>query len=160
MTPKSETSYSRLPKDRPEWADQLGICLSALCVVHCLLTPVLILALPSFALFMGHDRVHGMFLIILPLLALIAFIPGYRRHKQTEIFMWSVPGFILLTIALLVLDSNPWAEAGVSIIGSACLIRAHLINRRLCACCETDHVGHGSMSAAPAKPRVLTPPRP
>jgi hypothetical protein len=159
--------------DLPErtWADRLGICLSALCIVHCLLTPVVFLLLPGLSLFAYHEAFHLPLLIALPALALLAFIPGFRRHQDPKIFFWAVPGMALVVVAVLVFENNIWLEVPLSISGSLCLIRAHVLNRRLCACCV---IGHNEASAvrtfsearlprfrSPIKLRdkLLTPPR-
>ena len=123
-------------------ADRLGICLSALCVVHCLLTPVILLLLPSaqfFHFFTTHETFHMLMLIVLPLLALFAFIPGFRLHGNKGVFLWAIPGIASIAVGALLFEGNAWFEAGFSIAGSCMLIRAHLLNRVLCSCCETGH---------------------
>src|SRR3712207_3783581 len=68
-------------------ADRAGICLSAICIVHCILTPVILLALPAFQFFEWyHESLHVIFAVIIPLLALAAFVPGYRLHGEKRVF--------------------------------------------------------------------------
>ena len=161
-------------------ADRLGICLSALCVVHCLLTPVLLIALPSvqwlpsIAPFLGHERYHLIMLIVLPVLAVLAFIPGYRLHRDVRVFIWAAPGIVAIALGALLFEGQVWLEAGASIAGSLMLIRAHMLNRVLCSCCETGHgkfaFGRGGLSGFQFrrfrasrtlnKARLLTAPRP
>lgn len=132
-------------------ADRLGICLSALCLVHCLLTPVLILLLPSLQLVdahgaeggHAHETFHLALLLVLPILAVMAFIPGYRRHGDKRVFAWAAPGLILVALVAIFFEDISWTGSLISVAGSLMLIRAHVINRRLCACCET---GHGKRS--------------
>lgn len=125
-------------------ADRLGICLSALCLVHCLATPLLILLLPSIQFLETHESWHEGFhltlMLVLPVLALAAFLPGYRRHGDKRVFFWAVPGLILVAIVALAFEHVSWTGSLISILGSLMLIRAHVINRQQCACCE---VGHG-----------------
>jgi hypothetical protein len=122
-------------------ADRLGICLSGLCLIHCILTPFVLLALPSLAVASfeneGHHLLHEVLLVILPVLALAAFIPGFRRHRDLRVFYWSVPGIALLAIAVTIFHDNMWIQSGITISGSIFLIRAHVLNRHLCACCES-----------------------
>lgn len=128
-------------------ADRLGICLSALCLVHCLLTPVLILLLPSLQLFEAHgsgshifhESFHLALLLVLPIVAVLAFVPGFRRHGDKRVFAWSLPGLALVGIVAFFFEDISWTGSIVSVIGSLMLIRAHMINRKLCACCETEH---------------------
>jgi hypothetical protein len=126
------------------WADRFGICLSALCVIHCVLTPFFLLALPSLQTFEAlsahsHENFHHVMLIIVPLLAILAFIPGFLRHRNARVFLWAIPGLILIAVGALVFESTPWVESAITIAGSFFLIRSHLINRELCACCGTGH---------------------
>ena len=127
-------------------ADRLGICLSALCVVHCVLTPVILLLLPSvqfFHFFTTHETFHMLMLMVLPMLALLAFIPGFRLHGDKRVFLWAIPGIASIAAGALLFEGNAegnaWFEAGFSIAGSCMLIRAHFLNRVLCSCCETGH---------------------
>ncbi len=123
-------------------ADRLGICLSALCVIHCLLTPVVLIALPSMRLLEMHETYHQFMLVILPLLAILAFIPGFRLHRDPRVFMWAVPGLVLIALGAIVFHERVWLEAAASIAGSVLLIRSHLLNRTLCSCCETGHAAN------------------
>jgi MerC mercury resistance protein len=132
---------SRLTVFLEKAADRLGICLSALCVVHCLLTPFLLLLLPSVQLLAIHESYHEYMLVILPLLAVIAFIPGYRLHRDHRVFLWAIPGLMMIVVGALVLHDFMYLEIASSVIGSLFLIRAHLLNRRLCSCCVAGHVG-------------------
>jgi hypothetical protein len=123
------------------WADRFGICLSTLCAVHCILTPVMILALPSLG-FVGllefHETFHHVLLVVLPLLAIAAFVPGFLRHRDRRVFYWSAPGFLMIALAGLVFgEPHRLVPTVVSVVGSLFLIQAHLTNRRLCACCRS-----------------------
>lgn len=137
-----------------DWRDRLGIGLSLLCLVHCILTPVLLALLPvGAALGFWEHGFHQVFLLIVPFVALIAFIPGWRRHGDARIWILGVLGIALLALGVAVAEffghgvgagGVAWAplaaELGFTIAGGACLIRAHLLNRELCACCgEHDH---------------------
>lgn len=132
------------------WSDRLGLCLSVACLIHCLATPIILIALPGFSYLIadhdhGHDHGHEMFhqvlLGILPLLAVLAFIPGYRQHRKLEIFYWALPGIVALALGVILTHDTPVLATAITILGSALLVRAHLLNRKECACCATGH-GH------------------
>src|SRR3954465_14819181 len=60
-------------------ADRAGICLSVICIVHCILTPIILVLLPMLQIFeIYHGSMHVVFACIIPALALAAFIPGYK----------------------------------------------------------------------------------
>ncbi|MES2964135.1 MAG: MerC domain-containing protein [Bdellovibrionota bacterium] len=124
------------------WADRLGLCLSLLCLIHCILTPIMLLTIPSLVLLEedhAHEWLHRSLFAILPLLAIAAFIPGYRRHRDARVFYWGVPGLALLATGVLVFEGQMGPQALATIAGSLFLIRAHILNRHLCACCENHH---------------------
>lgn len=139
----------------PDWRDRLGICLSVLCLVHCLLTPVIMGLLPMGALlgFWQHGF-HQVFLMVIPAVALIAFVPGWRQHRDMRVWAWGGVGILLLAFGVGVAEFfgheavGDWralaAELVLTALGGACLIRAHLLNRALCVCCEHDHAHHDS----------------
>jgi hypothetical protein len=120
-------------------ADRLGIFLSALCIVHCILTPVVLIFLPTVQLFFFKEDFHIYLAIIIPVLAVLAFIPGYLRHRQATMFIFAGFGLSLIIGAAFNADRlGVIGETVVSIIGSSSLIRAHLLNRRLCVCCMKE----------------------
>jgi hypothetical protein len=128
------------------WADRIGIFLSGLCLVHCVLTGAILVLLPSLQLFFPHELFHKIFLLVLPLFAIIAFIPGYRRHGSMKIFFWALAGFSLLVLGAFAFEGTLWLETAVSISGSSCLIRAHFLNRHLCSCGHTHVKNHAHVS--------------
>lgn len=120
-------------------ADRLGICLSLLCLIHCVFTPLLIIVLPSLHFLDMFEHFHELLLFVLPVLALLAFVPGYRKHRDRRVFFWALPGLALVAIAATAFDHEDLRGVAFSIVGSVLLIQAHLLNRRLCVCCESDH---------------------
>lgn len=127
-------------------ADRLGICLSALCILHCLAVPVVIALIPALQTFVDHDFFHVILVPVLPVLAVMAFIPGFKKHRDNRVFYWSIPGIILIALTVYFHESHV-VQALFSLPGSLCLIRAHWINRHLCVCCQSGH-GHGANSLA------------
>lgn len=142
------------------WRDRLGICLSVLCLAHCLGTPLILalvpvsiwgtishFLLPSESSQSGlHWGLHSLFLILVPTLALVSFVPGYRRHRSFSVVVWAVGG--TLGLILGVLDEQIWhffeLHVGaptpvLTVIGALALIRAHWLNRKLCQCCAHGH---------------------
>lgn len=122
-------------------ADKLGICLSGLCLIHCIILPVLILVLPSMHFWLEWTYFHDVMLVALPALALGAFVPGFRKHRNRVVFYWATPGLALIVMGTLFFGEHGWREVSLSILGSFLLIRAHRLNRHLCACCKT-HASH------------------
>lgn len=148
------------------WRDRLGIALSMLCLIHCLLTPAIVGLLPVGAMlgFWQHGF-HEVFLIVVPLVALIAFVPGWRAHRDGRVWSWGASGVALLIAGVMVAEAMghdapmTWpallTELLFTSVGGACLIRAHMLNRALCVCCELGHDHthlRGSAVAPESKP--------
>jgi hypothetical protein len=132
---------------KADWRDRLGICLSALCLAHCLLTPFVIGLLPVGAM-MGfwHHGFHRLFLVLVSSAALLAFLPGWRAHRDSRVWYWGGAAVILLTIGILGHAHEEGVEGAEyylwllpTIFGGAAMIRAHFLNRKLCACCAHGH---------------------
>ncbi|MGB0523381.1 MAG: MerC domain-containing protein [Flammeovirgaceae bacterium] len=111
--------------------DNLGICISSLCALHCLITPFLLILLPfaSLAFLEAEGFEIGMIALSF-VLALASLVVSYfRNHRNTTPMMLAGVGFIFFALARLVhLEA---AEILLSIIGGACIVIAHYRNRKL-----------------------------
>lgn len=79
------------------WLDTVAIGISVTCAVHCLLTPVLIIALPVLATtaWVQQDFHLWMMLLVLPTSG-TAVLLGCRRHKDKAVLLLSILGLGLL----------------------------------------------------------------
>ncbi len=146
--------YAGTLKDRPvkylavplkrvshgSYLDRIGIWLSGICMVHCVITPIILVLLPMMT-FVRSEWVHLVLACVLPLVAFAAFLPGYRRHQDKLVIALGLIGLSLIIFAafdpLKIL--NLITEGLVTSIGSIALISGHLRNRRLNHC---DHPHH------------------
>ena len=65
------------------WRDMVGVAASVSCAVHCALMPVLIGYLPVLGLeFLADEAFHQWMVLVCLVIALTAFIPGWRKHKR------------------------------------------------------------------------------
>ncbi|RVT45672.1 MerC domain-containing protein [Rheinheimera sediminis] len=110
--------------------DLLGVCLSGLCILHCLFTPVL-LALGGVGLigaWFESEWVH--YLLLAPISLILAWsLPlSWVKHRNMKPLLIGGLGFSLLLLSLFVPES---AEPVLAVLGGFILIAAHLLNRRL-----------------------------
>ena len=143
--------------------------MAALCAVHCLISPILIMALPIIATsFFVHQDFHlWMIFLVLPTTAFAVFM-GCRNHKDRAVVALSAIGLSVLLFALIQermhyaskgdiavssadcetcardLTAEPMPmQAGVwlNAIGGLFLASAHIRNFRLCrnSSCGHDH---------------------
>lgn len=83
------------------WLDKLAIGMAAVCAVHCLLMPVLIVALPIIATsFFVHKDFHlWMLFLVIPTTTFSIFM-GCRQHKDRRVMTFCAIGLALLVSAL------------------------------------------------------------
>ena len=149
------------------WLDRLAIGMAAVCAVHCLLTPILIISLPIIATsFFVHKDFHlWMLLLVLPTTGLAIFM-GCRKHKDKIVGMLSALGLSILICALVHerMHNSQHAEAAnhaahctscardiskepvpmhaggwINTLGGILLAGAHVRNYRLCRRSRCEH---------------------
>ncbi len=84
--------------------DVLGLFLSGLCIVHCLLTPIFLLVIPNLVphWLQAEGHGHGWFYLILVGLASFSMVVGYRKHTQWRPILWLALGLVVVGLGLLV----------------------------------------------------------
>ena len=110
--------------------DLLGVCLSGLCILHCLVTPIL-LALGGVGLigaWFESEWVHYLLLAPISLMLVWSLPSSWIKHRNTKPLLIGGLGFSLLLTSLFVPES---AEPVVAVLAGLILIAAHLLNRRL-----------------------------
>ena len=122
--------------------DQIGIWTSTLCVIHCLLTPVLLsLSAVSAHFLPSEERTHRTLAVAIAALGAIALVKGYRRHRSARVLV-----FMLVGLAFIFggaywgdhLPSHP-VEVLVTLVGSGFMIAAHRTNHTFCRNCSCGH---------------------
>lgn len=129
--------------DYVSW-DRIGMGLSLLCALHCVLTPLVILSLPILArYYLVHPIFHlALALAIVPV-GLVAFYSGYKHHRKISVFVLGLPGLIIVSgVPYLVHGLGlPLNEQNLMLVGSGLLVAGHWINRRACSTCA-HHASH------------------
>lgn len=122
--------------------DNAAIALSGLCLIHCLLLPVIVVALPLLAQF-NETHFHTQMLIVVVPVSLLAFALGYRHHNNKAIVGWGIVGILILFIGGTVVhaDFGRLADSLLTMAGSLVLAVAHYRNNRL-----TRHMGSAVLS--------------
>lgn len=82
------------------WRDSLGISASILCAIHCAAMPFVIGFLPLLGLGFFADPAFHKWIVALCLdLALVAFLPGWRRHRSLTPALVGCTGLSLIAAA-------------------------------------------------------------
>ena len=114
--------------------DRSAIALSTLCVIHCLVVPIVLIALPTItglAVF-SDERFHTWLLFAVMPISLFAVAVSFFQYQNPAVVILALAGiFILLLVAVLgetMFGSN--GEVILTVIGSALVALAHLKNMR------------------------------
>ncbi|MFN3190020.1 MAG: MerC domain-containing protein [Aureliella sp.] len=92
----------------PDW---LGVVASVACAIHCAAMPFVITFLPMLGLsFLADESFHKVMVGVCTVLALLAFVPGWRVHKK-------------------------WLPAGIAMVGLTMIGAAAFALEDSCACC-------------------------
>jgi uncharacterized membrane protein YfcA len=122
--------------------DQIGIWTSTLCVIHCLLTPVLLsLSAVSAHFLPSEERTHRTLAVAIATLGAIALVRGYRRHRSSRVLVLMVVGLAFIFGGAYWGDHlrSHTAEVLVTLVGSGFMIVAHRTNHTFCRDCSCSH---------------------
>lgn len=115
--------------------DKAAISLSAVCIAHCLLIPVILVFLPSVAASQVNDEeLHRLLVGFVVPLSLLAVAMGCRKHRKYSIVMWGVAGLFLVILAAF-FGHKVFGERGekiLTMLGSLLIVFSHIKNQRLC----------------------------
>ena len=117
--------------------DNLGITISSVCAIHCVLLPAIFIIAP-YSFLASHEFHEALIYFILPCAA-IAFVLGCRKHGDLKVAVMGTLGVILLASSLLFHEifhadehSQELITVLITIAGSIMLILSHIRNRKLC----------------------------
>ena len=112
-----------------KYFDLIGISLSGICFIHCVLTPILIMLTPFLA---GHEFHENIIYLIIPT-AVIALAVGCSRHRDIWVGIIGITGISILILALIYHTTyGELVGLILTMIGSILIISAHYRNRILC----------------------------
>jgi membrane-bound metal-dependent hydrolase YbcI (DUF457 family) len=116
---------------RQIWLDGLAAGASLICLVHCLVLPMLIAALPLLGAVLNVPESFHRYALALAIPASTgALALGYRRHRATLPTLPGAAGLVLLMLGAFA-AGTPAAETALTVAGSLFVAGAHLLNWRL-----------------------------
>ena len=114
--------------DRGRMLDRMAIGLSALCIVHCAATLILLATLASWGAAFADPAVHEIGLAIAVVLAALALGFGYARHRKRVPMLVGMIGLVLMGCSLMA--DHGLGEFSLSVSGLILVIFAHHRNMR------------------------------
>ena len=115
-------------------SDKFAMSFSAICMVHCLFAPsLIILSYSSLALTLESELIHKAILLLTIPVSIFAISLGYKNHSNNSIIYTGIAGLTILISALLIGESiGENAELILTTIGSLMIIACHYRNYRIC----------------------------
>ncbi|MDG2383937.1 MAG: MerC domain-containing protein [Pirellulaceae bacterium] len=108
------SSEAGLPTSRVVWSDLAGMTASLGCAIHCATMPLVIGYLPSLGLtWIADEGFHQWMAVSCVVIALAAFVPGWKCHGLIAPAILGVVGIGLISSAAFVLE--PCCEHDASI---------------------------------------------
>src|SRR5260370_9328062 len=88
--------------------DRLGIIASALCFVHCILTPVVLSLSAVWAHYLPSEELfHRALAVLVAAIGCFAFISGYRKHRRLRVLLLLTAGFSFIFFVDYLVDFLP-----------------------------------------------------
>jgi hypothetical protein len=118
--------------------DRVGACLSALCAIHCAVTPLLLAILPAAGIaFIGNEALEKGYIAVSLLMAAASHGWGFRIHRKRRVlFTLGMAVLFILAGQFLAPSSREWI---FMVMGGAGLTVSHFLNRALCHRCLLCH---------------------
>ena len=119
-----------------EKLDKAGMTLSLLCLVHCLLLPVILVTLPfaSFLSFMKDPTSEALMILLAIINSVVAVALNFKHHKKYAIPALFITGSLLLVLHFVAHGFIHHNEYIIT-IGAFLIGIAHFINHKLCKSC-------------------------
>jgi MerC mercury resistance protein len=108
--------------------DRLAIGLSALCLVHCVASVLLVAVLASAGGALLNPAIHEVGLALAICLALLGLGRGFMAHRRAVPVAIGATGIALMSAAFFA--PHGMAEVAFTMCGVACVATAHMMNRR------------------------------
>ena len=125
--------------------DKLGLCTSILCLIHCVLPPILMIFLPfnTFS-FLQAEFIHDILSIIVIGSMIIAVYPNCKQHEHLDIIGFAFIGIMFIIAAAFSGHMSSSLHTTLTMIGSLFLIISHVKNIKVRhgKCVESKSCNH------------------
>lgn len=126
---------------------KISIWLSSLCLIHCLITPFIIVLLPSISSFVEGWVETALIAAVIPI-SLAAFLPVWWKHKNWKLLFELLSGITLILVAQWLTKGNAHhASSSIQVIweillmisGTGLIAYATYRNRKHTHHCRNPH---------------------
>ena len=125
--------------------DQLGIGVGLVCAIHCIATPIVLVALPSVLLPIAESPLveWGLIAVSLLLGAVVIARLGLRTHRRVHPLAMFAVGALLLVGSRVAPEEPELLEIALVVVGATLVVGAHVRNllcTKACAACAAGPV--------------------
>ncbi|MEL6898160.1 MAG: MerC domain-containing protein [Planctomycetota bacterium] len=138
------------------WGDWLGMFASIGCAIHCAAMPFVIAYLPALGLsFLADEAFHQWAAVGCFFIAVAAFIPGLRKHRQlTPVIVGSI-GLAIISFAAFGLAGECCAACAAKAAGDGAAVAGETCTDESCPFCDREN-SRGDDSSSEASMLVST----
>ncbi len=124
--------------------DKIGVSVSLLCLVHCLVLPFALVGLSAWGTAgLWNTLVHTSIAVLAIPAAVLTALPGYREHRRVQVPVLLLGGALVLGLSLLLHDViGENGHVAATVVGSLLLLTGHVQNYRLRARCKAHTLPH------------------
>ena len=120
-----------------EKLDKIGVSLSAICLFHCILLPVLLATVPfiSFLSFLKTPVAEALLIIFAISNAILTVTMGFKKHKKFIVPAFFLSGAVMLSFFFFahnLVEKNEY----IILIGAALIGIGHIFNNSFCKSCK------------------------
>ena len=115
--------------------DKLAMTLSLACVVHCFFVPsFLILSYSVLSFSIDNEFIHKLIVLMAIPISTYALVTGYLNHKTTLFLFTGTIGLFVLSLAVILGESNlgELGEKSLTLLGSLMIAFSHYRNYQVC----------------------------
>ena len=116
--------------------DKLAISFSAICAIHCLALPIVLIFFPALAAtFIGSEEFHSQLLYLIIPSSIIALALGCKMHGKYYVYFYGALGIGVLLFASI-FGHDYLGESGeviFTLLGASMVSYGHYKNQKLCS---------------------------
>ncbi len=113
-------------------ADRLAITLSTVCMIHCLVLPIILILLPTLTsiTFFSDERFHTWLLYVVIPISAFALVSGYFHHRNLFVVLVTSIGISILVLTAFLGHAvlGDKGEVIASVFGSVLVAYGHIKN--------------------------------
>ncbi len=115
--------------------DTVGISISAICAIHCLALPIVLVAFPVLGgTLLTDEQFHRLLVFLIVPTSVLAILLGRLQHPDRWVAGWITAGVLLILVAAFWAHEHAaaWVDTALSVAGGFLLAIGHGRNFWLC----------------------------